>query len=419
MQPIVKGVAHVVLASLCLLAAAASQTRLTPAYTDTQFHILQCGGVGQSCCRPPVTPSADLGPVVACKVGLGCDIATNTCITPCGGPGQVCCDGPETRAVKWTPDGRIYSPNWFGMVEMCESGGCDIQSHRCFACGTREGAACCPPDAAQATARCFGHNMSCGFTNDSGTQGICTLCGVRFRPQCEDGCDNPLKIRNGVCDICGAEWQPPCDEGCDPGLDRAQGLCRYCGANGQITCDRGCNQGTVPVGGICRTCGNGGQPTCIGGHCNYGFTPVAGICHPCGAEWQRPCGTRCNYPMKVANDVCRFCGAKGQIPCDVVRCNHGLTVIGGLCSTPGQPSQCALAGDRCVLSAYPGTHCCAGSGAPLKCMWSNDGNRCRSCVPSGQACTPGNQVCCSDGEICIFDAGDPNGVCGLPDLPDD
>lgn len=115
-----------------------------------------CGGLGQACCRPPRSiTTAGYGHLVACGTGLGCDVTSNTCVQPCGGTGQVCCDGPETRAPKWTNDGRVYSPNYFGMREMCDRGACDIPSHRCFDCGTVDGAPCCPPDAAQATARCI------------------------------------------------------------------------------------------------------------------------------------------------------------------------------------------------------------------------------------------------------------------------
>ena len=111
-----------------------------------------CGGLGNACCHAPKSSGnpAD-GPLVACQEGLGCDIITNKCVQPCGVTGGVCCDGPETRAPKWTADGKVYSPNYFNMREMCDAGACSVQTHRCSACGTTGGGACCGPDAAQAT----------------------------------------------------------------------------------------------------------------------------------------------------------------------------------------------------------------------------------------------------------------------------
>ncbi|NUO74427.1 MAG: hypothetical protein HOQ32_00290 [Lysobacter sp.] len=372
-----------------------------------------CGALGQSCCKAPDSASTALGPLVACHDGMGCDLATNTCVQPCGGPGQACCDGPGTRAVKWTADGRVYSPNSFNMREMCDGGACDTASHRCFQCGTTDGGPCCPPDAAQATARCFGHNMSCEFTNDRATAGVCRVCGTRLKPPCElSGCDAGLKIRNGLCDICGAEAQAPCDAGCDRGLSPAQGLCRRCGAAGQIPCDRGCNAGTRPINGICTSCGANGQPPCEQG-CQHGLTPIAGVCRPCGADGQRPCGARCNYPLKVAQGWCRNCGAEGQVACDA-GCNAWLTPINGVCSRPQEPpsQQCAVLNQACVPNTQSGTHCCGQGNPPLLCVWQT----CKACVPHGQTCQlGGTQICCTYGESCVLDTETGNAVCDLPD----
>jgi hypothetical protein len=127
-------------------------------YVDNPFPFaVPCGAFGESCCRAPAASQniAAFGPLVSCQQGLGCDITTNKCVSPCGSPGQVCCDGPETRAVKWTADGKVYSPNSWNMREMCDTGVCDKQTHRCITCGTQAGGPCCSSDAAQATARCF------------------------------------------------------------------------------------------------------------------------------------------------------------------------------------------------------------------------------------------------------------------------
>src|SRR3954454_6318417 len=68
--------------------------------------LLQCGALGQACCRAPEASQniPAFGPIVSCQTGLGCDIDTGRCVSPCGGAGQPCCDGPETRATKWTAD---------------------------------------------------------------------------------------------------------------------------------------------------------------------------------------------------------------------------------------------------------------------------------------------------------------------------
>jgi|SRR6516162_10220595 hypothetical protein len=51
------------------------------AYLRGDYGVLGlCGGLGQRCCRAPESAqniAAD-GPLVACNVGLGCDITTNT-----------------------------------------------------------------------------------------------------------------------------------------------------------------------------------------------------------------------------------------------------------------------------------------------------------------------------------------------------
>lgn len=392
-------------------------------YVVDRYHLagssyfIRCGGAGEACCRPPgALANPAFGHLVACNNGLGCDVQSRTCVQPCGAAGQVCCDGPETRAVKWTADGKVYSPNTFEMKEMCIGGACDVAAHRCFSCGTTDGGACCPPDAAQATARCFGHNMSCAFDTDSAKSGTCRQCGTLRKPPCEHGCDPPLKVRQRLCDLCGAEGQPPCDTGCNWGLGTVQGLCKRCGAAGQIPCDHGCHAGTKLVNGICRPCGGNGQPPCDQG-CKYGFTPINGVCRPCGANGQPPCERRCDYPMKIANGVCRLCGAKGQIPCDI-GCDHALIVVNGICASPPapQPQTCAGLNEPCVPPTQPGVHCCQQPGAPLKCIW---GVKCVVCVPHGEVCQlGGSQTCCAYDDVCVLDPGTGNAVCDLPDIPD-
>jgi hypothetical protein len=152
----------------------------------------------------PRASNREFGPLVSCKQGLGCDLASGTCVAACGGMGQACCDGPETRALRWTSDGRVFSPNPRFLREMCSAGACDKTSHRCFACGTADGAPCCPPDAAQATARCMGERLSCHFDAAGfNTSGTCHMCGIRGREPCPGGCRE----------------LPPCSSGRSHGLD--------------------------------------------------------------------------------------------------------------------------------------------------------------------------------------------------------
>jgi hypothetical protein len=202
-----------------------------------------CGALGKACCQSPFQNVPAFGPLVSCEQGLGCDITTGKCVSPCGGPGKPCCDGPQTRAPKWTADGRIYSPNAWNMQEMCEKGACDRQTHRCFACGTQDGTPCCPPDASQATARCVGRYLECEFNPEGfSVSGTCRACGSKGKPPCHWGCDMGLDIRNGLCDICGGKLQLPCDNGCKSPLRVQDGVCRsvppplQCGDEGQIPC---------------------------------------------------------------------------------------------------------------------------------------------------------------------------------------
>lgn len=419
-----------------------------------------CGELGNACCRPPDSVSAStLGPLVACGPGLGCDINTDTCVQPCGGPGQACCDGPETRALKWTEDGRVYSPNpplgiggGIGQLrEMCTTGACDTQTHRCFSCGTTAGSDCCPPDAAQATARCIGDpHLECQYDAESAVSGTCIECGSKGKLPCYWGCDPGLDLRNRLCDVCGAEFHPPCDRGCNKGLETADGLCRrcgnrgeipcdkcntsgcvkackppfriikglcdYCGGDGQAPCDSGCDPGLNFINGLCRPCGWTGQIPCTDGKCKGSRRVFNGVCTPCGGTGEIPCATGCNYPLKLANGLCQVCGANGQPPCDVGGCIAGLVVTNGRCAPPGPepPQTCARLKESCVPVQQPGTKCCQDGITPLVCNFS----KCEACVPHGEVCRPfGTQICCSPNETCVIDPFSGDAVCDIPEGP--
>lgn len=404
--------------ALMLIACDPPQSELQIAETyNVDMFFLRCGAQGEACCRAPAASQnvPAFGPLVACNTGLGCDIVTNTCVSPCGGSGQVCCDGPETRAPKWTADGKVYSPNYWNMLEMCRNGACERQSHRCFSCGTEDGQPCCPPDAAQATARCIGDNIECDFDPRGHYEsGTCRRCGILQRAPCPWGCEGELGVLHGLCAACGAQNQPPCDKGCKAGLGLAQGLCRVCGNAGQPPCDNGCLGGLKLRNGVCAACGGQNQAPCDAG-CGPGTRLINSACVPCGLEAQPPCLSGCVHPRKVAGGVCRLCGSNGQQPCDV-GCDPGLVLSGGRCITPPNappPDPCAQAGQSCVASNVQGTQCCQ-TGAPLLCVWS----QCRACVPHGQECTAGGtQTCCNakDGDQCVLDVGSGKAVCDIPD----
>jgi hypothetical protein len=400
----------VTLAVIATLSGCFPKAYLTRPEFSVYYYL--CGGLGEACCKAPGTHSPELGPLVACKNGLGCDITTNKCVQPCGANGEVCCDGPETRAVKWTADGKVYSPNTWNMIEMCHAGACDIQTHRCFSCGVTDGQACCPPDAAQATARCIGDYLECEYSYFSYKVGTCRACGSRNKPPCRWGCDNGLELRKGLCDICGADQQPPCDRGCNLGLHVANGLCRQCGGNNQIPCDSGCNYPLKIKNQLCVVCGGNNQQPCDFG-CDFGMKNINGVCKPCGNTGQPPCAQTCNYPLKPVNGVCMPCGANGQIPCDS-GCNHGLVVKNGVCAlpTPEQPQTCATLNQPCVANHVSGMHCCE-NGAPLLCVYG----QCRACVPHGSECALGaTQLCCDakNGDSCVLDQASEKVVCGIP-----
>lgn len=316
----------------------------------------RCGGLGEACCRAPAASQniPAFGPIVGCDKGLGCDIATNKCVSGCGGPGQVCCDGPETRAPKWTADGKIYSPNTWNMREMCDTGVCDKQSHRCITCGTQAGGPCCTSDAAQATARCFrdartGNRLVC---NDPWGKAAshCVDCGKAGQPQCltahEPRCDDGLVVResDGFCVPCGSTGQPTCDSG-EP--------CR----DGRSVPNRSFSE-CIPAGGP-------NQP-----------------CHPDG---------RCDYQGLFCNGkrICEPCGDLGQICCP-----PGRLPGNAACQQPGECRD-----NRCFACGYDNMPVCT-TGDPCKCLCKPIGGFCRPCGQNGQPCCSDPWWACYNGAHC-------------------
>ena len=202
-----------------------------------------CGGQGQACC-------VDKGnPLHYCGVGLGCDMASNRCVSPCGSIGQACCVGPETFAPTGNkcPTGAVITSDGSCLPrkQLCEGGACDPGSQRCFACGEKEGDACCPPDAQQATA-------SCGrFTPESQVSRLERMVKI---PQPKLYCQSSNLFKpGGTCVSCGSLNIPPCPDGsCKEGLGELGGYCVPCGHIEQPSCNGRCLEGG-DIGGVCST----------------------------------------------------------------------------------------------------------------------------------------------------------------------
>jgi hypothetical protein len=352
-------------------------------YVASYTGFFLCGAEGQPCCRAPFQNFPAFSPLVRCNQGLGCDITTDECVANCGGPGQVCCDGPETRALKWTADGEVYSPTRPNMREMCDAGACDKQTHRCSPCGTQDGSPCCPPDAAQYSARCVDDNLYCEFDlPNSVKSGTCRACGGKGKPPCSWGCDTGLGVLNKLCDFCGDESQPPCDDlGCHQGLGLVQGKCGKCGESQQVPCD---NNG----------CALGIRCSALG--CVIGLRVLNGVCAP---------------PPPPPPTVPRTHSGGGG--------SMGNTGPGTTPQMPPPPESCSPVGGPCVPDNQQGIHCCQHAGAPELCFWggTDNGNVCHACIPHGEEVPPfGTQVCCSvkDGDMPVLDQSTGKTVCGIP-----
>lgn len=165
---------------------------------------LSCGQEGSVCCEPYQGSSGVIGPE-HCDIGLGCNVATNTCERPCGGAGQVCCDGPETWAAQGGPVFVERSGNIVPRKNMCEQSSCDRATRRCVAsCGMNEGEPCCGPQPDLGVASCVNPALACRFAGDTTQSGTCEACGgegqiacVRGR-QCADGLEED---GNGRCRV--------------------------------------------------------------------------------------------------------------------------------------------------------------------------------------------------------------------------
>jgi len=280
-----------------------------------------CGAPGQSCCKwPQFIPGLDPR---YCKAGAGCDIATNTCVSPCGAGGQVCCDGPDTYAPQGdrSPTSPLYcaNGNCVSRKQMCDAGACTRETRRCNElCGKAAGAGCCPPDAGIAVASCKSPDLVCAF----GAQGM----------------------GSGTCVKCGDQGQPAC-----PGSE--------CRASAGVR--------TMERDGICIACGYVGGPKCpTGRQCDAGGAPDPrrANCVPGGGQDQ-PCleGKFCGYDGMFcdASNTCRLCGAPGQ-PC----CPNQPLLGGGVTKECGGFSnlQCADFNGRRVCQYKPGQ--APGSGNP-------------------------------------------------------
>lgn len=193
-----------------LLLAGVLLTPLSHSQPPNPFDIsrqgaMLCGLEGFGCCTPPAgVANPDGTPLVNCGHGLGCDLATATCVAACGGPGQACCDGPETRAPRWTGDGRLYVPTGALVQEMCRNSVCNTTTRLCEGnCGRNAGDACCAPQPGIAVATCLNPQLACAFAPGS-------------------------QYSRGSCQPCGGMGQLACThaEKCSPGMEElADGTC--------------------------------------------------------------------------------------------------------------------------------------------------------------------------------------------------
>lgn len=217
-----------------------------------------CGREGGACCHAPANVHAppEVGPLVSCGAGLGCDITTDTCVSACGNPGQACCDGLDTRATRWTDDGRLFVPNAFNTRDMCQGSSCDPPSRKCIGgCGMSAGEACCGIQPGVGVATCINPALYCEFNAGSWTSGTCRQCGLLGKPACRS--------------------EPACQDGATEDVNN---LCVPCGAIGQPVCDgaQPCRNGSVPEPPLHMTCvapppcGHEGEPPCADGTCSSG-----------------------------------------------------------------------------------------------------------------------------------------------------
>jgi hypothetical protein len=360
-------------------------------------------------------------------------------VSPCGLPGDACCDGPETRALGWNSYG-VYSPTGPFLKEMCVDGTCDKPSHRCVACASGPGTACCPPDASQATARCIGPNLECKFDDNSYSSGTCFVCGVINSPPCNGYCDSPWKLSNGICVECGDANKVACDateywcnNGCKPHLLVVDGICTPCGDVGQIQCgyhdtsSRLCGQyvdwnfckpGLGVLHGLCQMCGSEGKSPCDNG-CFWGLKTKQGLCTTfCGHENQEPCDDgSCYAPLQVIQGMCKMCGLQAMSPCPQGGCRYPLKIRQGLCTNcgsqemppcdtgcdPGSLIRQGLCSSTCGKGGYPPCDSGCRDGQVVSpqgiCIDPT------ACAREGEACVTGSFGTAGTGLLCCVQGG--------------
>jgi hypothetical protein len=330
-----------------------------------------CGAPGQSCCKwpnalPGFNPSY-------CDAGAGCDIATNTCVTPCGAGGQVCCDGPDTYAPQGdsSPTGAFFCRNGDCKPrrQMCDSGSCVRETRRCNdQCGKTAGAACCPPDASVGVASCKSPDLVCeGPSHASGT---CVRCGEQGQPPCVGGeCRISAGVRtmerNGICVACGIVGLPKC-----PSAPR---------------CDAG--GAPDPHGPNCIPGGGKDQPCLEGKFCGYDgmFCDNTNVCRVCGAPGEPCCP---NQPL-LGGGFTKECGGYSNLQCANFNgrrvCQYKPGQAPGQGSPPPPPPGPKTCGGNDyqfgVTTTYP--------------VWIRDGNGCAGVGAAYQANSPAEAIECA------------------------
>ncbi len=165
-----------------------------------------CGNVGQACCSGS-----------SCNSGsLGCNIGTNTCVSPCGGSGQWCC-GSVNCNLGFGCDVRTGSANFHKCIQpcggisqvcctdaggyTCSSGACDLGSDTCQACGG-SGQPCCSGSTCDP-------GLACTRISLSPLVYACQTCGGSGQVCCTGSSCNNLLTCSAITNQCGTTATPP------------------------------------------------------------------------------------------------------------------------------------------------------------------------------------------------------------------
>lgn len=402
---------------------------------------LDCA-TGAPICKDAGTPAADgtacgpdlacsAGACVACKAGLACVPAGNTChvgTTSCATGASVCVDSGNNA-----PDGLGC-----GAGQFCSAGACVPCS---------DGGACSPSANAchVGTTSCAGGKSTCIDTNAAASPGkscgssqVCSAAGTCV--SCNQGAPcaygtNPCHAGKIDC----SSGAPACVDAatnvgdgtsCGPDLVCRAGACVACKASASCTPTSACHVGVTSCATGSATCADTGASAPDGLACGANQFCRAGACAACSD------GATCT-PTNVCHGGVTSC-AGGAATC----VDSGSALTPGrscgtdrVCSPAGscvactQGAACAYGGNPC----HAGTTDCSTGVALCKDAGTNvtDGTACgtnlvcksgacASCT-AGAACTPSNSChagttsCATGVAVCVDAATNaPDGLsCGV------